>query len=116
LPDCSRVIAISRRANHREKALQRFYGTSLDEILGRQQPDALILSGINTHACIRTTAIDAYQRDWPVVLALDCIDSYDKQHHEISLKYMGEKLATVLTNAEIRAALAAAHHPSGNAR
>ena len=99
-----------------KKRYSAFYGTSLDEILGRQQPDALILAGINTHACIRTTAIDAYQRDWPVVLALDCIDSYDKQHHEISLKYMGEKLATVLTNAEIRAALAAAHHPSGNAR
>jgi isochorismate hydrolase len=41
----------------------------------------------------------------PVVLALDCIDSYDREHHEISLKYMRDKLATALTNREIEAAL-----------
>jgi nicotinamidase-related amidase len=43
--------------------------------------DALIAAGINTHACICATAIDAYQRDFPVIVASDCIDSYDRQHH-----------------------------------
>jgi isochorismate hydrolase len=90
-----------------KKRYSGFFGTSLDETLGRLHPDTLILAGINTHACIRTTAIDAYQRDWPVVLAADCIDSYDKLHHEISLKYMSGRIATVLTNAEIRAELIA---------
>ena len=50
-------------------------------------------------------AVDAYQRDWPVVLAADCIDSYDREHHEISIRYMKDKIATVMTNAEIAAAL-----------
>jgi len=67
----------------------------------------VILAGVNTHACIRTTAIDAYQRDWPVVLAGDCVDSYDRKHHEISLKYMKDKIATVMSNEEIRLALGA---------
>jgi len=90
-----------------KKRYSGFFGTSLDETLGRLHHDTLILAGINTHACIRTTAVDAYQRDWPVVLAADCIDSYDKLHHEISLKYMSGRIATVLTNAEIRAELIA---------
>lgn len=88
-----------------KKRYSAFFGTNLDEKLARLEPDTIILAGINTHACIRTTAIDAYQRDRPVVLALECIGSYDREHHEISLRYMKDKIASVLTNAEIEAAL-----------
>jgi len=52
------------------------------------------------------TAIDAYQRDWQVILAADCVDSYDREHHEISLRYMSGKIASVMTNEEIRGMLA----------
>jgi len=88
-----------------KKRYSAFYGTTLDETLARLRPDAIILAGINTHACIRTTAIDAYQRDWAVVLAADCIDSYDREHHEISLRYMKDKVAAVMSNEETRSAL-----------
>jgi maleamate amidohydrolase len=85
-----------------KKRYSAFFGTNLEELLDRLAPDTLILAGINTHACIRTTAIDAYQRDWPVILALDCIDSYDREHHEVSVRYMKDKIAEVKSNAEIR--------------
>ena len=88
-----------------KKRYSAFFGTELDEILADLRPDMVIIAGINTHACIRTTAIDAYQRDWPVLLALDCIDSYDREHHEVSLRYMKDKLAQVMTNREIESAL-----------
>jgi nicotinamidase-related amidase len=88
-----------------KKRYSAFFGTGLDETLAQLKPDAIILAGINTHACVRTTAIDAYQRDWPVVLAVDCIDSYDQEHHKISLDYMKDKIAAVLTNQEIQSAL-----------
>jgi nicotinamidase-related amidase len=88
-----------------KKRYSAFFGTALDGILAELSPDSIILAGINTHACIRTTAIDAYQRDWPVVLALDCIDSYDREHHDVSLRYMKDKLAKALTNSEIESAL-----------
>ena len=61
-----------------KKRYSAFFGTDLDEILSRLQLDGFVLAGINTHACIRTTAIDAYQRDRPVILASDCVDSYDE--------------------------------------
>jgi maleamate amidohydrolase len=88
-----------------KKRYSAFFGTTLDAALQRINPDAIILAGINTHACIRTTAVDAYQRDWAVILASDCIDSYDREHHEISMRYMKDKLAVVMSNEEIRAAL-----------
>jgi nicotinamidase-related amidase len=84
-----------------KKRYSAFFGTTLDKTLAGLEPDTLILAGINTHACIRMTAIDAYQRDWPVVLAADCIDSYDKEHHEVSLRYMKDKISSVMTNAQI---------------
>jgi nicotinamidase-related amidase len=88
-----------------KKRYSAFFGTTMDEWLARLRPDAVILAGVNTHACIRTTAIDAYQRDWRVVLAADCIGSYDQEHHEVSLRYMKGKIAEVTGNGEIRAAL-----------
>lgn len=71
-------------------------------MLDRINPQALILAGINTHACIRLTAIDAYQRDRRVILAADCIDSYDRRHHEMSIQYMKDKIAEVMSNEDIR--------------
>lgn len=65
----------------------------------------LVLCGINTHACIRMTAIDAYQRDLRVVLAEECIDSYDAEHGRVSLVYMNGKIAKVATVPEIIQAL-----------
>ncbi len=88
-----------------KKRYSAFFKTNLDEIVDRLQPDALILAGINTHACIRTTAIDAYQRDLRVVVASDCIDSYDRERHDVSLRYMQNRIADLMNNEQIRQSL-----------
>ena len=90
-----------------KKRYSAFHGTELDQVLDKLRPDGLIFAGINTHACIRMAAIDAYQRDWEVILAANCVDSYDREHHEISLRYMKDKIASVMTNEEIQRMLAA---------
>lgn len=51
------------------------------------------------------TAIDAYQRDWPVIIASDCVGSYDEEHHAVSLRYLQREIARVMNNEEIGAAL-----------
>jgi len=89
-----------------KKRYSAFFGTGLDQTLLGLKPDGLVMAGINTHACVRMTAIDAYQRDWKVIIAADCVDSYDPQHHEITLRYMRDKIASVMTNEEIRELLA----------
>jgi isochorismate hydrolase len=47
-----------------------------------------------------------------VVLAADCVDSYDREHHDISLRYMKGKIASVMNNDEIRAMLAQPQRPA----
>ena len=89
-----------------KKRYSAFFGTDLDRVLAELRPDGLILAGVNTHACIRMTAIDAYQRDWRVVLATECVESYDQEHHEISLRYMNGKIAAALSNEQIGRMLA----------
>ena len=89
-----------------KKRYSAFFGTTLDQVLADLRPDGIILAGINTHACIRMAAIDAYQRDWQVTLAADCVDSYDREHHDISLRYMKDKIASIMSNEEIREMLA----------
>ncbi len=84
-----------------KKRYSAFFGTDLDGILKRLACKTLIVAGVNSHACVRTTVIDAYQRDCEVWLASDCIDSYDEEHRAISMRYMDGKMGDAVTNQEI---------------
>jgi len=89
-----------------KKRYSAFFGTNLDELLTRLAPTQLIVAGINTHACVRTAVIDAYQRDLEVILARECIDSYDAEHHDVSWRYMDGKLGRGMSNREVGSLLA----------
>lgn len=84
-----------------KKRYSAFFKTQLEERLAESGVSELVLCGINTHACIRMAAIDAYQRDFRVVLAEECIGSYDEEHGRVSLDYMNGKIAKVATVPEI---------------
>ena len=88
-----------------KKRYSAFFGTKLDSILDGLACKRIVVAGVNTHACVRSTVIDAYQRDYDVLLAQDCIDSYDEQHHRISMRYMDGKLGIAMTNNELDAEL-----------
>ncbi len=96
---------LDRQENDTEilkKRYSAFFRTQLEDKLSKLEIKQVILAGVNTHACIRMAAIDAYQRDLRVILATDCIDSHDKEHHEISLRYMRDKIALTRTNLQIK--------------
>ncbi len=84
-----------------KKRYSAFFGTNLEQILSDLNPDQITLAGVNTHACIRTTAVDAYQRDLRVLLASECMDSHDPEHARVSMAYMDQKIATAMTNEQI---------------
>lgn len=84
-----------------KKRYSAFFGTDLEQILSDLAPEQVTLAGVNTHACIRATAIDAYQRDMRVLLASECIDSHDQEHARISMAYMDKKIAAAKTNEQI---------------
>jgi nicotinamidase-related amidase len=83
-----------------KKRYSAFFRTELDEIVGAA-PRRLVFAGVNTHACVRTSVIDAYQRDHRLIVARDCVGSYDQEHHDVTLRYFDGKIARVLDSAEI---------------
>jgi nicotinamidase-related amidase len=84
-----------------KKRYSAFFGTDLDDHLRRNGVEHLVLAGVNTHACVRTTAIDAYQHDYQVTIVSDCVASYDEVHHDISLRYMDGRVADVISLQEL---------------
>ncbi len=84
-----------------KKRFSAFFKTDLLETLKVNKIERLIIAGINTMTCVRTSVIDAYQLDYPVILAIDCVDGYDKEQHETSLKYMSYATAELKSNSEI---------------
>jgi nicotinamidase-related amidase len=89
-----------------KKRYSAFFGTDLEAMLKNIRPDLLVVAGINTHACVRATVIDAYQRDYEVVVATECIASYDEAHHEMTTRYLDGAIAHLLPNREIIGMLA----------
>lgn len=90
-----------------KKRYSAFYGTDLDALLAALGTRALVVGGVNTHACVRTTVIDAYQRDYDVTLAAECIGSSDAEHHAVTVRYLAGQVARLASNAEIAARLGA---------
>lgn len=84
-----------------KKRYSAFFRTNLDDILGEIQPGVLVVAGVNTHACIRATVVDAYQRDCSVIVADECVASYDAEHHELTKRYLDGKLASFRSNQQI---------------
>lgn len=71
-----------------KKRYSAFYGTDLEKHLERLDADLVILAGVNTHACVRQTAVDAYQRDLRVVIPREAVGGPDAAQHRTSLRYL----------------------------
>ena len=95
-----------------KKRYSAFYGTDLDERLSQLRPELLVIAGVNTHACVRMTVIDAYQRDYETIVAAECVASNDPEHHEVTARYLDDKVARFLPNAEILALLGGLPNPA----
>ncbi len=86
-----------------KKRYSMFFQTELDSLLQRLGTDQIILAGVNTHACIRAAAMDAYQRDFEVTIVRECVASKDAHHHDMTLDYLAGGVARVLPLNELRA-------------
>lgn len=86
-----------------KKRYSAFFGTDLEAQLGGDAP--LVVAGVNTHACVRMTVIDAYQRDLSVIVARDGVASNDPEHGRMTERYLDGKMAHVWSNPRILAAL-----------
>jgi len=74
-----------------------FSNSKLDGLLGALGTEELVLCGVHLHGCVRTTAIDAYQRGLEVWIASDAVGSYDPLHAEVTRRYLEGRAATFAT-------------------
>ncbi len=84
-----------------KKRYSAFFQTELDVVLGQLQPHMLVLAGITTAWCVRSTAVDAYQRDYCVLLAQDAMAGFTERDHLESLTAMNGMVGTALSNTAI---------------
>ena len=86
-----------------KKRFSMFFQTDLDVLLQGLGTDQIILAGVNSHACIRMAAIDAYQRDLEVLIVRECVASKDIHHHDVTMDYLDGGVARLVTLNELRA-------------
>jgi acyl-CoA reductase-like NAD-dependent aldehyde dehydrogenase/nicotinamidase-related amidase len=68
-----------------------FESGALDTHLKAQKIDLLIISGLYTHACIRSTALDAYSHGYNVLIVSDAIGSTEPLHAEITREFLEKR-------------------------
>jgi nicotinamidase-related amidase len=85
-----------------KKRYSAFYNTGLNDLLKKLKVNNLIIAGVKTYSCVRMTVIDAYQRDYEVIIALDCLAKTKSLHDQISLEYLLKYIAVAKTNRDIK--------------
>ena len=84
-----------------------FYGTELDLQLRRRGIKTIVLGGVATHIGVESTARDAWQHHYSVVLAEDACTSFGADVHQFSVEKVLRRVARVRSTEEILAGLAA---------
>jgi nicotinamidase-related amidase len=84
-----------------KKRMSAFYGTDLEILLRTLKRNTLALIGINTNTCVLSTAFDAYNRDFKVVLIADAVGSaFGEELHQFALENVRRCMGWVLTLGE----------------
>lgn len=114
-PGCEILADLDRQPDDAvvvKKRYSGFFGTDLRARLSSLGITTVVLAGVNSHACVRMTAIDAYQHDLEVLVAAECVSSYDREHHDVTLRYLGGQIGNVLPNSEVLVRVGALSSPS----
>ena len=91
-----------------------FVGTNLEMVLRANGWRAVLVCGVETHACVEATARDAMGRDFAVVLVEDCVAAAKRSLHDASLTVMRALLPQgwVTDLATVQSVLAGAQAPT----
>jgi nicotinamidase-related amidase len=82
-----------------------FYGTELDLQLRRRGIQTIVLAGIATNFGVESTAREAWQHNYAVIVAEDSVTSVSEELHKFSIEKILPRIARVRSTAEIVGAL-----------
>jgi ureidoacrylate peracid hydrolase len=83
-----------------------FFETDLDQRLRQDGIDHLILTGVVTNICVRSTAHDAFFRDYHVTIPIECVAATSDREQASTLYDLDTHYATVTSLTEVLAILA----------
>jgi nicotinamidase-related amidase len=78
-----------------------FYDTPLESVLKNLERDTVVICGTLTNFCCGTTARQAYERGFKVIVGSDLTATDDPELHEAELKTLRKGFAMVMTSAQI---------------
>jgi len=82
-----------------------FYETKLDETLQELGVKTVVVTGLQTHVCVQTTAADAFFRGYKIWVPDDCVFAPKPEDTKRSLEWLAGYCATVAPSSEILARL-----------
>jgi nicotinamidase-related amidase len=82
-----------------------FYGTELDLQLRRRSVETVVIAGVMTNFGVESTARDAWQRNYSVVIAEDACSSINPEMHDFAIASILPRVARVRATREIIQAL-----------
>ena len=88
-----------------------FYETDLDLRLRELGIDHLILTGVVTNICVRSTAHDAFFRGYDVIVPVECVAATSEREQQSTLYDLDTHYGTVAGLEEVLAILARARRP-----
>jgi nicotinamidase-related amidase len=83
-----------------------FHGTDIDTRLRQRHVDSLVVTGLSTSGCVRATAVDGLQYDYPVVVPREAVGDRNANAHAANLFDLHAKYADVCSVADVTAHLA----------
>ena len=84
-----------------KKRFSAFFDTGLADMLKELDLQTVVLCGVTTSWCIRSTATDAYQHDLEVLLLGDCMAGFDMTAHARDLEAMNGYIGDVVDAREL---------------
>jgi nicotinamidase-related amidase len=79
-----------------------FYGTELDLQLRRRHIRTIVLGGVATQIGVESTARQAYEHGYELLIVQDATTSSDSEGHEMSMKHIMPRLGRIVQSSDIK--------------
>ena len=79
-----------------KKFASAFFQTKLIDSLHKMKADSIVICGVTTSGCVRATAVDSLQNNFPTTIAEDCVGDRDLDAHKANLHDLQSKYADVI--------------------
>ena len=84
-----------------------FFDTPVETLLRGAEVDTVIVCGASTSGCVRATVVDAFSRDFRVIVPVECVSDRVEFSHAAALADIDAKYGDVLPLDEVLSHLGA---------